>query len=206
MADQTSSEELFALWQKQIQAGTEAWAKAAEQAQGFGQRPPAAPDPTMFWRPVLEQQMAAWAQMQGSGPVSPDVLALWKKFLDDWIETWSKALEQAMGTDAFAQMLGKTLDSFLNAQGVAKKAAAQASKASMETLGLPSRDQVTGISRQIMDLEDRIEWLEDKLVTLGETSERSGHNRHATPKKKARSKPKPGAPRATRKRRPAEKA
>ena len=36
--------------------------------------------------------------------------------------------------------------------------------ATLDALGLPSRDQIVGLSRQLMDLEDRLESLEDKVA------------------------------------------
>ncbi len=163
MADSDSSDELFALWRKQMEASTEAWSKAVEDMSGQGHAPTTPPDPMQFWRQFMDPGAAPWAKFQGAGPVDPAILAQWKRFLDDWIAAWSKALEQAMGTEAFAEALGKTLDQFLAVQGKAKKAAEKSSKAALETLGLPSRDQMIGLSRQLMDLEDRLESLEDKL-------------------------------------------
>ena len=163
MADIPSSEELFALWRKQIEAGTDAWAKTVSQMAGQGQAPSAPPDPAMFWRPFMDQGVAGWAQLFSAGPVSPELMGQWKKFLDDWIAAWTRALEQAMGTEAFAQALGKTLDQFLTVQGAAKQTLEQSSQATLQSLGLPSRDQVVGLSRQLMDLEDRIEAIEDAL-------------------------------------------
>ncbi len=72
-------------------------------------------------------------------------------------------LEQAMGTEAFAQALGKQLEQWLSVQGPAKKAADQATEATLSALGVPSRAQVVGIARQLEDLDDRIEGLEDRL-------------------------------------------
>ena len=172
MTDSESVEDVFAAWQRQMAAGTEAWTKAVEQmAQGRqagawpgGPGVPPMGDPTAFWRPFLDQQLATWARMQGSGPVSPDVLSLWKKFLDDWIASWSQALEKVMATDAFSAGLGKSLDQMLTAQSAAKETLDKTSKAALDAAGLPSKEQVAGIARQLMDLEDRIEALEDRII------------------------------------------
>ncbi len=129
--------------------------------------PPSPPDPTQFWRQFTDQPANPWTQFTGAGagagPANPDMLRQWKTFLDDWIAAWSKALEDAMSTPAFAEALGKTLDQFLTVQGKAKEAAKRSNKATLDALGLPSREQITGLSRQLMDLEDRLESLEDKI-------------------------------------------
>ena len=183
MADPDSSEELFSMWRKQVEASTEAWTKAVEQMSSQGQASTAVPDPAEFWQKLIDPGAAAWAQFQSAGPVDPQMLAQWKRFLDDWIEAWSKALEKAMGTEEFAGALGKTLDQFLTVQGKAKEAAKQSSKVALDTLGLPSREQVVGLSRQLMDLEDRLESIEDKLDASAPVKPK--------PKPKPRPKPKP---------------
>ena len=174
MADPASSDELFKMWRQQVQAGADAWTKATQQAATQGQVPPSPPDPTQFWRQFTDQPSAPWAPFQGGGPANPDMLRQWKKFLDDWIAAWSKTLEETMSTPAFAEALGKTLDQFLNVQGKAKQAAARANKATLDALGLPSRDQIVGLSRQLMDLEDRLEGLEDKIDAAGPAARPTG--------------------------------
>ena len=167
MADPTSDrDDLFATWRKQVEAGADAWMKTVQQMASQGQAPPP-PDPAQFWRQFTNLGPTGPVPFPGAGPVDPQVLAQWKQFLDDWIAAWSRALEQAMQTEAFAEALGRTLDQFLTVQGKAREAAERSGKATIDALGLPSRDQVIGLSRQMMDLEDRLETLEDKLDALG---------------------------------------
>lgn len=167
MADPTSSpDDLFAMWRKQVEAGTEAWINAARQMASQGQVPNP-PDPTQFWRQFSNFGPPGASPFPGTGPIDPEVLAQWKRFLDDWLAAWSRALEQVMGTEAFAEALGKTLDQFLSVQAKARQATEHAAKAGIESLGLPTREQVVGLSRQMMDLEDRIESLADQLEALG---------------------------------------
>ena len=163
MADPTSDrDDLFAQWRKQVEAGADAWIKTVQQMASQGHAPPP-PDPMQFWRQFTGTGPASTPPFPGAGPIDPQVLAQWKRFLDDWIAAWSQALEKAMGTEAFAQALGKTLDQFLTVQGKARQAAERSGKAAIDAVGLPSREQVVGLSRQMMDLEDRLEALEDKI-------------------------------------------
>jgi hypothetical protein len=150
-----------------MEASTEAWSKAVGQMASHGQAPMSPPDPTVFWRQFTDPGSATWASFQTAGPVDPDVLKQWRRFLDDWIAAWTKALEQAMGTDAFGEALGKTLDQFLTLQDKTQEAVQGSSKATLDALGLPSKDQIIGLSRQLMDLEDRLESLEDQIGALG---------------------------------------
>jgi hypothetical protein len=90
-------------------------------------------------------------------------MAQWKQFLDQWIAAWSRVLEQAMGTDTFAKLMGKQLEGFLNASGPAKKAAEQQIELSLSGLGIPSRTQVTALARHLVQVEEKIDAVEDKL-------------------------------------------
>jgi hypothetical protein len=154
MAD-PSSQQLLDLWRRQLQEGTEAWQRLVGQGQMM--------DPQAFWRPFMDQGIAAWSKVMTQGPASPELMSQWKQFLDQWIAAWSKALEQAMGTEAFARVLGKQLESFLDAASPMKKAAEQHIEATLAGLGVPSRSQVVGIARQIVALEEKIEAVEDRL-------------------------------------------
>lgn len=196
MADPTSDGgDLFATWRKQVEAGADAWMKAVRQMADQGQAPPP-PDPAQFWRQFSNLGPMGSVPFPGAGPVDPQVLAQWKKFLDDWIAVWSRALEQAMQTEAFAAALGKTLDQFLTVQGKARQAAERSGKAAIDAIGLPSRDQVVALSRQMMDLEDRFEALEDKLDALASRPAAPAASAPAAPAE-ARSQPRRPARRKT---------
>lgn len=154
------AQELFDLWRRQFEEGAQAWARLVSQT------PAAPPDPTAFWGPLLEQWTTAWARTLAQAPVSPDLLAQWKQFLDQSIEAWSRALGQAMGTEAFAQLLGRYLDQWLAACGPLKKATEQSVEAALQTLNVASRTQLTGVARQIVELEERIDRLEDGVAAV----------------------------------------
>ena len=168
MADPTANQ-LFDLWKKQLEEGTQAWTRLVTQT------PPAAPpDPFAFWRPVLDQGLQTWAKLFAQSPASPDLLAQWKQFLDQWIDAWSKVLGQAMGTEQFAKMMGQSLDQYLVAQAPIKKAADQGIEQALQALNLPSRSQVTGVAKQIVELEDRVERIEDMVSAILRRLEREG--------------------------------
>ena len=158
MADQTSAQQLFDLWKKQVEEGSRAWLKMAGQGQ--------TPDPQAFWRPFMDQGMQAWSKVMTQGQPSPDLMSQWKQFLDQWIAAWSKVLEQAMGTESFAQAMGKQLEGFLNQAGPVKKAAEQHIEATLAGLGVPSRSQVVGIAKQIIALEEKIDGVDDRIDAM----------------------------------------
>jgi hypothetical protein len=156
---ETGAQQLFEMWRKQLEDGAQAWGKMFSQ-------PAAAPpptDPMAFWRPFVEQWVQASARAFSQTPMSPDLMAQWKQFLDQSIDAWSRALGQAMNTDAFAQMLAKYLDQWLVATAPAKRAAEQGIDQALQTLNLASRTQLTAVAKQIVELEDRVERIEEAV-------------------------------------------
>jgi hypothetical protein len=152
-----ASQQLFDMWKKQLDEGTQAWTRL------LGQNPTPTPDPLSFWKPAMEHGLQTWARIFATTPVTPDLMSQWKQFLDQSIEAWSRALGQAMNTDAFAQMLGRYLDQWLVATAPAKKATDQAIDQTLGTLNLASRTQLTAVARQIVDLEERVERIEEAV-------------------------------------------
>ena len=161
MADTASPNQLFELWRKQFEEGAQAWTRLVGQASATP-----TPDPTAFWRPVLDQGVQTWAKLFAQTPTTPDLLTQWKQFLDQWIEAWSKVLGQTMGTEQFAKAMGQSLDQFLVTSAPAKKIVDQQIEQALQALNLPSRSQVTAVAKQIVELEDRIERLEDSITAV----------------------------------------
>jgi polyhydroxyalkanoate synthesis regulator phasin len=159
MADVPGPNQLFEQWRKQLEEGAQAWARLVTPP-----APAAPPDPTAFWRPVLDQGVQTWAKLFAQTPVTPELVTQWKQFLDQWIEAWSKVLGQTMGTEQFAKTMGQSLDQFLVAQGPLKRAADPQVESALQALNLPSRSQVTAVAKQIVELEERIERLEETIT------------------------------------------
>ena len=164
MVDPTGTQQFFDLWRKQFEEGAATWAKLVSQSSAAAA--PQTMDPTAFWRPVLNSGLETWARLFATTPVTPDLMQQWKQFLDQWIEAWSRALGQVMATEGFAQMMGRSLDQMLTQMAPAKKAAQQSVDSALETLNLASRSQLTNVAQQIVDLEDRIERIEDGIAAI----------------------------------------
>ena len=153
--------QFFDMWRKQLEDSTQAWTRMVSQA-----APAPTPDPMAFWRPVLNNGLEQWARLFAQTPVSPDLVSQWKQFLDQWIEAWSRVLGQAMTTDAFAQMMGKSLEGMLAAQAPFKKQGEQAIEQAVTALNLASRTQLTAVAKQIVELEERLERVEDGVQAI----------------------------------------
>jgi hypothetical protein len=167
MTTANTTQEIFDLWRRSLEEGTQAWLKtmgAAAPPHPPQEAPP--PDFTAFWRPLLTQGMDVWQKAAAQGKVSPEFMQQWKGFMDQWIEVWSQALGQAMATEGFAQALGRYMDQFLAVSGPVKKTMDLYNDGALKTLGLPSRAQVIGVAAQVVGLEERIERLEDRLDEL----------------------------------------
>ena len=157
----TAANQLLEMWRKQFEESAAAWVRMV----GHTPPPPAA-DPTAFWRPVLNQGLEQWARLFAQTPMTPDLATQWKQFMDQWIEAWSKALGQVMNTEAYAQLSGRFLDQWLVAQAPVKKAAEQAIDQALATLNMASRSQLTALAKQVVELEERLERIEDGIAAI----------------------------------------
>jgi hypothetical protein len=157
MPEANPTQQLFDVWKRQIDEGTQAWARL------LSQTPPPPPDPFALWRPVLDQTLQQWARIFAQTPVSPDLMTQWKQFLDQWIEAWSRMFGQTMATESFAQLMGRSLDQYLNALGPAKKAAEQQVDQALQAFNIASRTQLTSVAKQIVELEERVERVEEGI-------------------------------------------
>jgi hypothetical protein len=156
----TDTTHLFDMWRRQLEESTQAWSRMVSQA------PAGPPDPMAFWRPVLDQGLEQWARMFAQTPASPDLMAQWKQFLDQWIEAWSRVLGQAMHTESFAEHMGRSLEGWLAAQAPLKKAGEQALEQGLQALNVASRSQLTSVAKQIVELEERLERIEDGIRAI----------------------------------------
>jgi hypothetical protein len=158
----TDTTQLFDMWRRQLEESTQAWSRMVSQS------PAAPPDPMAFWKPLLNQGLEPWARMFAQTPASPDLMAQWKQFLDQWLEAWSRVLGQAMHTPSFAEQLGRSLEGWLIAQAPLKKAGEQALDQGLQALNLASRSQLTSVAKQIVELEERLERVEDGIQAIVE--------------------------------------
>jgi hypothetical protein len=157
MPEPASPQQLFDLWRKGLEEGAEAWKRLVVQS------PAAPPDPASFWRPAVQQWVESWAKAFAQTPLTPDTSVQFKQFLDQSIDAWSRALGQAMQTEGFAKTLGAYLDQWLTASAPVKRAADQNTEQALTTLGVASRTQLTSVAKQIVELEERVERIEDSV-------------------------------------------
>jgi polyhydroxyalkanoic acid synthase PhaR subunit len=92
----------------------------------------------------------------------PDPFALWRQTYELAEEAWSKALGQVSGTDAFSASLGKSLDSYLGFQKLMR----DNMQLYLESMNVPTRDDIARLGELIVNLENKIDDLDDRVDSL----------------------------------------
>ncbi|MDP9265151.1 MAG: hypothetical protein M3O91_03385 [Chloroflexota bacterium] len=115
-----------------------------------------------------------------------DPFETWRTFYEANEKLWSSAAKETMSTEAFAQMQGKMLETFLAFQ----KTARDSMSAQLATFNLPSRDDVARLGELILGLEEKIDALDDRLAGLEKRSRptagrKAATKRSGTPRKRA---------------------
>ena len=115
----------------------------------------------------------------------PDPFEMWRKFYDANETAWTKAAQETTSSEAFAEMQGRMLETFLAFQ----KGARDAMNTQLATLNLPSRDDVARLGELILGLEEKIDQLDDRIAPLSgkRKPSASGARPKAAPRRKRRS-------------------
>src|SRR5712691_3958785 len=96
-----------------------------------------------LWKKGLEDSTQAWARLLTQSPAAPpDPTAFWKPVVEQWVQAWARTIAAAAPV---------------------KKVADQQIESALQTLNMASRTQVTAVARQIVELEERIERVEDAV-------------------------------------------
>ena len=191
MTTQNSSANPFEYWQEIFQKSTEAWAQAAAGSPGGTLWPPnfgAASGGTMpgfngapgfnpfgsFTPPFINndvQQMwqqfyTKWAeqlqQVMASGSTGPEVLQNAQRQWSEQLETMAKTFAEVMGTESFANMLGRYMEQTLVWQQRMSNSSEPQQDTMLKALNMPSRGQIDRMFERVIGLEDRIDDLEDE--------------------------------------------
>ena len=92
----------------------------------------------------------------------PDPYEMWRQFYDANERAWSGALEQAMGTPEFGESSGKLLEAMLAAQ----KAARDGMRTYLETINVPTREDIARLGELVVGLEEKIDQVVDRLDSI----------------------------------------
>jgi polyhydroxyalkanoic acid synthase PhaR subunit len=99
------------------------------------------------------------------------VFAVWRQLYDANEKAWTSALEQAMGTSEFSESSGRLLETMLAAQ----KSVRDNMRAYLETMNVPTREDIARLGELIVGLEEKSDQIADRLDVLEADSQgRSG--------------------------------
>jgi polyhydroxyalkanoic acid synthase PhaR subunit len=98
---------------------------------------------------------------QEAGP-DTDVFAVWRQLYDANEKAWTTALEQAMGTSEFSESSGRLLETMLAAQ----KSVRDNMRAYLETMNVPTREDIARLGELIVGLEEKSDQIADRLDVL----------------------------------------
>lgn len=152
------------LWQ----GWTEAWKEFNESASRMWSLTPqgskeAAADPYGLFQ--------SWQQFfdtttQGGKNISADPFAIFKQWYDATSESWSKTVGEAIATEQFAEAIGRFLDSFTSFTIMFRRANEQY----FSNLQLPTRSDIARVATLIVNLEEKVDRIEDALMDAGDRS------------------------------------
>lgn len=109
-----------------------------------------------------------------------DPFETWRELYDANERAWSTALGEAMGSPEFADSSGKMLETMLAAQ----KSVRDNMRTYLETMNVPTREDIARLGELVVGLEEKIDQLADRFDSL-EDAVRAKPARPAPPVKPA---------------------
>jgi polyhydroxyalkanoic acid synthase PhaR subunit len=93
-----------------------------------------------------------------AGP-SADPFEMWRQLYDTNERAWTAALDQAMNRPEFGASSGKMLETILAAQ----KAVRDNMRTYLETINVPTREDIARLGELVVGLEEKIDQVADRL-------------------------------------------
>ena len=130
----------------------------------FGQFAPpfSAADFQQMWQRFYNTWAEQAQQAMASGTPGPEVFLNAQKQWQEQLDSMAKTFAEVMGTEAFANMLGRYMEQTLVWQQRMANAAEPQQDAMLKSLNMPSRGQIDRLFERVIGLEDRIDDLEDE--------------------------------------------
>jgi polyhydroxyalkanoic acid synthase PhaR subunit len=108
-------------------------------------------------------------------PNPADFLTAWQQAATQSEQQWNEFFNQTMGTDAFASLMGRYLEGYLNLQ----KNLAQSVEKYLQAMNLPTRSDVTALGERLAAIESQLSTLvaeqrklEQRVATLADAGTR----------------------------------
>lgn len=90
-----------------------------------------------------------------------DPLAMWRDWVANSERQWNGFLNNAMATDEFSQSMGRMMDVYLNVQKQMNEVMGRV----LQTVNLPTRDDILAVGERLSQIEDRLGRIEDMVQT-----------------------------------------
>ena len=104
---------------------------------------------------------------------SSDPFEMWRQLYDTNERAWTQALEGAMGRPEFGESSGKMLETMLAAQ----KAVRDNMRTYLETINVPTREDIARVGELVVGIEEKIDQLADRLDDIEEAVRRPSPKR-----------------------------
>jgi len=98
---------------------------------------------------------------RSEGP-SADPFEMWRQLYETNERAWTQALDQAMNRPEFGASSGKMLETILAAQ----KAVRDNMRTFLETINVPTREDIARLGELVVGLEEKIDQVADRLDTI----------------------------------------
>jgi polyhydroxyalkanoic acid synthase PhaR subunit len=100
----------------------------------------------------------------GEEPAGPstDPFEMWRQLYDANEQAWTQALDQAMNRPEFGASSGKMLETILAAQ----KAVRDNMRTYLETINVPTREDIARLGELVVGLEEKIDQVADRLDAI----------------------------------------
>ncbi len=175
MTTESTAANPFEYWKEMTQNWTEVWTKNGgswpnfDTANMFNQfqsfNPFQQSDPYQVWQQVLKQYFDSCSEFwikNLSGAASPDVFKDAQRKWMEQLETLANSFSEAMSTEAYSSMLGKTIEQGLTLQDKFYQAVNPQTDAALKAFNLPSRSQMDRLFERVIGIEERLEELEEE--------------------------------------------
>lgn len=88
-----------------------------------------------------------------------DPFNMWKTFYEQTDANWTGAIQDMLKKESFSEGMGETLNQYLQAQ----KLMNETTEAYLKSVNLPTRSEVSDVASLIINLESKLDALEDGL-------------------------------------------
>jgi hypothetical protein len=92
-----------------------------------------------------------------------DPTGMFKNIRESNMDAWAKMMIDLVNTDAYAQVTGQMLDTWLSNSAPFRKAIESVVTQVLANLNLPSRADVTGLAERLTNIEMRLDDMDAKL-------------------------------------------